>query len=160
MATENNIGDVLFVSAALPATNDPAGFEALAWTRVQGVQEGPQFGIEHADIDVPDIGTGFDVGLKGAAKGVATSVMCRDLGASDPGQAILKTQAEDPQGEISMKWAKPTTANAAPVSGDPVQYAQGFVKDYQENKPTTTSYRGFSVAFRQNGLTVYATEPV
>jgi len=49
-------GSKLYVSSALPATHDQAGFEALSWTLVKEVSEIGEYGreydaIEHAPID-------------------------------------------------------------------------------------------------------------
>lgn len=163
MATRNNIGKTLYVAKALPATNDDTGFEALTWVQVKGLQVLPQLGISHADIEVPDLGTGFTKTNKGAATGVESTMSFRRVD-SDEGQADLKEQAEDAQGELSVKIVTGSGTDSGdgpePVSGDAVQYAQGVCKNYQEIQGDTTTHEGFTVAFRQNELTVDAEEPV
>ncbi len=156
--TENGIGYTIYFSASLPATNDATGFEALTWTEATGMQEAPQFGITHANIDIPDLTSGFTKGVKGAASGTESSIPFREVD-SDTGQALAKTIAEDEDGICSVKLAKGSGASGAVTTGDPVEYAQGYLKDYQWNKPTTTSHEGFSVAFKQNDFSVIATEP-
>lgn len=160
--TRNHIGKTLYVAQALPATNDSTGFEALTWVQVKGLQVLPQLGVSHADIEVPDLSTGFTSTLKGAATGVESTMAFRTV-AADAGQVDVKEQAVDAQGEMSIKIVTgsgtDTGDGPAPVSGDAVQYAQGICKNYQEIQGDTTNYEGFSVAFRQNDFTVDATEP-
>lgn len=161
--TRNNIGKTLYVAKALPATNDDTGFEALTWVQVKGLQALPQLGVSHADIEVPDLATGFTSTNKGAATGVESTMSFRRVD-SDTGQADIKEQAEDGQGVMSVKIVTgsgtDTGDGPAPVSGDAVQYAQGIAKNYQEIQGDSTTHEGFTVAFRQNALTIDATEPV
>lgn len=154
---QNNIGRTLYISDALPATNDAAGFEALTWTRVNGEIRLPQLGVDHGVIDVPFL-DGFTVGLKGAGAGV-DATMEFSIVSGDSGQSTLQTQADDSGGVLSIKIGRGSGTAGALVTGDPVQYAQGFVRGYQENEITNTTYEGFTVTFRQNDFTVTATEP-
>lgn len=159
MAVQNHLGLTIYVSAALPATNDAAGFEALTWAKASGWVELPQFGISNETIDVPDGESGFTAGVKGAGSGVDTTMSFSIDGSLDSGQTIIRDQADDQQGEIAIKIVRGSGTDNAPETGDPVQYAQGFAHSYQENQGTTTSYEGFTTGFRQNGLTIQATEP-
>jgi len=158
--TRNHIGKTFYVSAALPATNDAAGFEALSWTEVKGLQQLPQLGVSHANIDVPDLKSGFTSGIKGAATGVDASAAFRFLDSSDPGQVILKDQANHAQGNISVKIGTGSGTDNALTSGDTVQYAQGYAHSYQEMQGDSTTHEGFTVSFHQNDFTVDGTEPV
>ena len=156
--TENHIGKTLYVADALPATNDAAGFEALNWTKVNGLQQAPQLGITHAGIEVPDLESGFTRNLKGAGQGVSSQMQFRDV-PDDTGQEMLETQANDGQGLLSVKLVKGSGADNAPQAGDPVQYAQGNVGSYQPIQPNVTNHQGFEVTFQQNDFTVKADEP-
>jgi hypothetical protein len=161
--TRNHIGKTLYVAQAVPATNNAAGFEALTWVRAKGVQVLPQLGITHSDIDVDDVGTGFTKGGKGAARGIESTMTFRMI-TGDAGQEDIREQAEDSQGYMSVKivtGSGPDDADGVPtvVTGDPVQYAMGICKNYQETQGDTTTHEGFTAAFRQNGKTVNATEP-
>lgn len=158
--TGSHIGKTIYVASALPATNDAAGFAALTWVKVNGVQVLPQLGVSHANIDVPDLQTGFTKGLKGAGSGNDSTMTFRDV-ASDTGQGNLRTAADagGDEGIMSIKIVKGSGAGEAPVAGDPVQYAQGYVHSFVEIQGDTTTHEGFSVNFKQNGLTVDATEP-
>lgn len=158
MATQNNIGKTLYISAALPATNDATGFEALSWTQVKGVQSLPQLGVSGANIDVPDLQTGFTAGVKGAMSGNESTATFRKV-AGDTGQALAETTANSPQGLCSVKIVRGSGANQAPEAGDPVQYAQGYLNSFLEIQGDTTTHEGFSVSFKQNDFTVDATEP-
>lgn len=162
MATRNNIGKTLYVAQALPATNNAAGFEALSWVQAKGVQVLPQLGVTHESIEVPDLATGFTASNKGAASGVESTMSFR-LIAADAGQIDIREQSDDNQGVMSVKIVTGSGTDAgdgpAPETGDPVQYAQGYAHSYQENQGDTTTHEGFTVSFRQNALTVNATEP-
>lgn len=160
MATQNHIGKTIYVVAALPATNTEAGFEALTWVKAAGVQQTPQLGVSHANIDVEDLESGFTAGVKGAATGMDSQMAFRDMGAGtmDAGQAIIKAQANNQRGPMSVKIVDGSGINGAPVAGDPVQYAQGYAHSYQENQGNVSNFKGFTANFKQNALTVDGTE--
>lgn len=157
--SRSNIGKTLFISAALPATNNAAGFEALAWTPVAGMVNGPQFGYQHATIEIPDLQSGRGTAVKGMGTGADSSMAFRTV-ISDSGQALLKTTADSPQGTVSVKLARGTGTGNAVVAGDQVEYAQGFLHSFTLNAADESSYEGFTVSFRQNAEHVAATEPV
>lgn len=150
----------IFISAATPATNDAAGFEALPWTRVAHPVTGPALGVTHANIDVPNLETGFTLGAKGAGSG-SDSTMAFAKVDSDTGQALLKTlcDAGGAEGYGSIKIARITTPGGTPAVGAEVQYATGYFHSFTEIAADTASYEGFSANFKQNGLTVDDTEP-
>lgn len=154
------IGTTLYISTTLPATNDAAGFAALTWTKVNGLQTAPQFGVSHNDIPVPDLQTGFTSGVKGAGTGNDSTMTFRAV-AGDTGQAALRTAADagGDGGNIAVKVGIGSGTAQALVTGDPVQYAQGYVHSYVENQRTDSTHEGFSVNFRQNALTIEDTEP-
>lgn len=160
MATRNHIGKTLYISPALPATHDTAGFEALTWTKVNGIQSLPQLGFEGANIDVADLQTGVTDGVKGAMSGVEATFACRKVSA-DAGQALVKTTAESPQGIGSIKIGRGSGADEALATGDPVQYAQGYFNGYKEMQGDTTTHEGFECTFRQNvGPAIEDVEPI
>lgn len=156
--TNNHIGKSIFVATAHPATNDTAGFEALTWVEADGAITHPQLGVTHNMIDIPDLKTGFNKAVKGAGQGVDTTMTFRNVD-SDTGQANILTAAIDEDGIMSIKIVDGSGTDNAPVTGDPVEYAQGFAHSYQPNQGTTDGYEGFQVGFRQNDFTVTGTEP-
>lgn len=158
--TGSHIGKTIYVAEAVPATNDAAGFAALTWVKANGVQTLPQLGVSHNNIDVPDLQTGFTAGIKGAGSGNDSTATFRMV-AADAGQADIRglANAGGTLGAGSIKIVKGSGAAQAPVAGDPVQYAQGYFHSYIEIQGDDTSHEGFSVNFKQNALTVDATEP-
>lgn len=160
MSTRNHIGKSLFFSATLPATNDAAGFEALTWTELEYTQSLPQFGVTHANIDVPDLKSGFTSGVKGAASGDNTTGSCRIVdSALTTAQAAFKAICESAGGNIALKIGTGSgTANAL-VATDPVSYAQGYVHSYKPVQATDSAHEGFTYGFKQNAPTVDDEEP-
>ncbi|OWV44206.1 hypothetical protein [Mameliella alba] len=165
MAGENNISATLYVANAVPATNDAAGFEALTWTKVDVLIEEPQFGSSGEGIDTPNLSTGYTAAVKGARSGMSSPIIVRyDANATQTGYDLLKTIAKSSAGLCSVKigygtgTVDPLTGPAL-TSGDEVIYAHGVALDYQRNKGTTTSYKGYQVTFRQNAPEVEDTEP-
>lgn len=158
--TGSHIGKTIYVAEALPATNDAAGFAALTWVKANGVQTLPQLGVSHNNIDVPDLQTGFTAGIKGAGSGNDSTATFRMV-AADAGQADIRglANAGGTLGAGSIKIVKGSGVAQAPETGDPVQYAQGYFHSYIEIQGDDTSHEGFSVNFKQNALTVDATEP-
>lgn len=150
----------IFVTAGVPATNDAAGFEALSWTRVEHPVTGPSFGLTHANIDIPNLETGFTEGAKGAGSGQDSTMSFANV-TGDAGQALLKTLAEagGASGYGSIKIARILVAEGDPATGAAVQYATGYFHSYTENAADTTSYEGFSANFKQNAPAINATEP-
>lgn len=161
MASENHLGTTYYVSAALPATNDATGFEALTWTELGDVMQGPQLGYEHEQIDIPaTLKNAYVKSVKGPGKGVDTPIQCLyDPTSVDAGQAIVIAAADDDDGHLSIKAAKGSGTDNAVQTGDPVTYAQGYAHSYLPNQATSTSYEGFSVSFRSNAKSVTDTEP-
>lgn len=158
--TANLIGTTIWGAAAVPATNDAAGFEALTWVQIKGLQTAPVLGVSHANTDIPDLQSGFTKGAKGAGTGDDSEATFRKV-AGDPGQALIETAANDPQGIFSVKIVKRGSgADNMPAAGDAVEYAQGYTHSFKDNQATDSNHEGFSVNFKQNDSTVKATEPV
>jgi len=156
--TQNFIGQTIYVAEAYPSANTSTAFEALTWVKVEGLITLPQLGVTHSMIDVPDLQTGFTGAVKGAGQGVDTTATFRDVPA-DAGQEDIKTAADSQAGILSVKIVDGSGTAQAPVSGDPVRYAQGIAHSHQPNQGDNASYEGFSVGFRQNAPTIVATEP-
>ena len=94
-------GSLLYVSAALPSTEDQTGFEALTWTQVTEVTEIGEYGkewdsIEHAPVDTRKVET-----IKGNYRNGGVGLSIGSV-PSDTGQGILLT-ASDADADISFK---------------------------------------------------------
>ena len=160
--TRSNIGKTLYIATALPANNDAASFEALTWVQVKGVQTLPSLGITHGGIDVSDLGTGFTRGIKGAASGKDSTFTFHKID-GDAGQASAKERAEEAAGLGAIKIVAGSGTDSghgpAPVAGDPVEYAQGYFHSFEKNEGSDTTHEGASVSFKQNAISVEATQP-
>ena len=154
---QNDIGKTMYLAMEHPATNDAAGFEALAWVKVNGIQSIGERGIAHEGIDVPDLQTGFTSQVKGGGAGMDTTLVFRKVD-DDTGQMNMKTMAEGDDGNVSIKLVEGSDANQEPVAGDPVEYAWGIAHSYRPREASISSYKGFSVIFRNNALWIDTTE--
>jgi hypothetical protein len=162
MTTANQIGLTLYGVAGLPATNNKAGFEALTFVQLKGTQMLPSFGVTHGNIDVSDLGTGFTSGVKGAATGSDSTFTFHGTGA-DTGVATAIVAANNEAGLYSLKIVRGTGTDSgdgpAPVAGDVVQYAQGYLHSYVLNPKDDASFEGGTINFKQNDVTVDDVEP-
>lgn len=155
---KSHIGKTCYVASALPATNDATGFEALTWVKVNGFQSHGSLGMTRDNIDSPNLQTGIRHGLKGAGSGREVPFVFFDVD-GDTGQGNLKTLAADAEGLCSVKIVHGSGINQAPVEGDPVEYAQGYIKDIEPREANDSTDAGFTANFKQNAATVVATQP-
>ena len=158
--TRSHIGKTLWIAMAAPATEDASGFAALTWVKVNGVQTLPQLGVSHNNIDVPDLESGFTRGVKGAGTGNDSTATFRMV-AGDTGQGNIRTLANagGTGGIGSVRITRGTGADGAPAAGNELQYATGYFHSYVEIQGDDSTHEGFSVNFKQNGLTIDATFP-
>jgi hypothetical protein len=162
MTTLNQIGLTLYGVAGVPATNNKAGFEALSFVQLGGVQMLPSFGVTHTNIDVSDLGTGFTEGVKGPATGNDSTFTYHGIPTAS-GIATAITAANAQAGAYSLKIVRGSGTDSgngpAPVAGDVVQYAQGYLHTYVLNPKDDTSFEGGTISFKQNAVTVDDVQP-
>ncbi|OWK32297.1 hypothetical protein [Sphingomonas mucosissima] len=114
-------GTTLAISAALPASQNVAGYAALSFTEINGLDKIGTFGSTPSKVTFTP--------LKGATQKHKGSVDYGALGPTmahdedDAGQALLRTAADDQLGEYSFRVAYPDGAK---------RYFQGKVFGYQE----------------------------
>lgn len=158
--TRSHIGKTLWIAMAHPATHDAAGFAALSWVKVNGVQTLPQLGISHNNIDVPDLESGEVMGLKGAATGKDSVTSFRKV-PNDTGQGNIRTLADTPGGggNGSIRITRGSGVGGAPAAGNELEYAKGYFHTFDPIQGDDSTHEGFSVNFKQNGLTVDAAFP-
>lgn len=160
MATRNHLGKSLFFSAALPAANTSAAFEALTWLELEYGQSYPQFGITHSNVDVPDLKSGRTKGVKDMAAGVDSQGACRiEDSALTTNQATFRDLCKSAGGNVALKIGTGSGTDNAMVTGDPVVYAEGYVHSYQQAQATGGASEGFTYNFKQNEDEIEATEP-
>jgi hypothetical protein len=162
MTTSNQIGLTLYGVAGVPATNNTAGFEALTFAQLKGTQLLPSFGVTHGNIDVSDLGTGFTSGVKGPGTGNDTTFTFHGTGA-DAGMAAAIVAANGQDGLFSLKIVRgsgtDTGDGPAPVSGDVVSYAQGYLHTFALNPKDDSSFEGGTINFKQNDVTINDVQP-
>ena len=162
MTDKSNIGLTLYGVSGNPATNNKAGMESLTFVQLKGVIDIPVFGVTHNSIAVPDTATGFDGSVKGAASGKDVPFTYRGDG-TDTGIATAIVAAGIRPGSFTLKIVVGTGADSGdgpiPVTGDVVQYAQGYLHNYEENAKNGTTFQGGSINFMQTAITVDDVEP-
>lgn len=96
-AAQTAAGSKLYVSAALPATYDKTGFEALTWVEVGEVTEIPQHGKNYNIVNHSPLGTRQIIKRKGSYDNGAMDIpYAYDLSATpDAGQALLLSALDD-----------------------------------------------------------------
>jgi hypothetical protein len=146
MSASTDIGATLAFASGAPATFDSAGYGAMSFTTVSHLVSLPEIGTSDATIAAPDLTSGYTQTLKGASTGKAGTVMVRDEGDSDAGQAAVQT-ASATTAENSFKL---TYANGSII------YITGPVMNWKRNAATDTSYAGFSFDIFNNHREVYA----
>lgn len=106
MAYESSVGAYIEVSAALPATEDQAGYEALTWTKVNGLTNLGEFSKVWSMATAVLLDSGLTIKRKSSFdNGSLAAQMLRDI--SDAGQGILSTAADSSNGLISIKVVEP-----------------------------------------------------
>lgn len=165
--TKSHIGKSVYYAAGAPATNDATGFEALTWIKVPGYQGGFQFGLNHENIDVPDMEQGDQKTSRGMASYPDSTGTFRYRSETTlrEGQDTFLGVVEAPGSPThSLKIIRATgTANTDggrdPATGDQVEYAQGYFHSPMDFEQTATTHEGFSVTFKQNERQVKAVNP-
>ena len=154
-----NIGVRVYHAPAAPATNTSAGFEALAWTEVAFPGLRPALGgSEHQLVSADNLATGYTVNAKGIANYPAVPLAFTDV-ENDAGQTALIAACIDAQGVGSIKVIQTSGAANAPVTGDPVKYAQGFYHGYLPTEGSAATASGFTATFQPTADTVSAAQP-
>lgn len=126
-----NIGTVLAVSAAAPATSDLAGYGALTYTEVTGVATVPEIGPSAAVVSQADLKDGVVLKGHGEIDFGGGTVQMRDL-PNDAGQGILKT-AQSAQAIISVKVTRSTGL---------IEYFRAIVMSYRRSEAGTGNFPG------------------
>lgn len=162
--TKSHIGKSFHYAVAAPATNDPAGFQALTWVKVPGYSGGFQFGGTHADIDNPDMEQGKNPTLRGMVSfNESTGQFRRRDGAEGEAQddfiELIRAGLVN-----SIKIARGSGSAMADggrevVEGDQVEYATGYFKADMDEPQTDNTREGFGIPFKQNDYSVKSTQP-
>ena len=153
MSVDNHINKAFYVASAHPATDNVAGFAALTWIEVEGLQILPQLGRTHAINHISDLKAGEKIPNKGAAQGQDSTATFYTV-AGDAGQTALKTICDDADGIMSIRIVQLSGPDAAPGTGDAVEYAKGVGHSFLPNQGDDSNEDGFTVGFAQHGPTV------
>lgn len=131
MATQPTTGIVFSVSAATPATDDQAGYEALTFTEVGELLTIPAFGADTQVITYEPLKDGITKKDKGFIN-YGSQALVAVMDTEDAGQIIMISAAEGANKlvEHSFKLEYPL--------GE-VRYYQGKVFSYQEEPGSSNS---------------------
>ena len=139
-------GTVFAISAALPATHDIAGFEALSFTAVGEIVDGGSGGKTYNKVDHSPLGEREVLSVKGSyTQGTRDLLLGRDI--NDAGQAIV-LDALDSDAAYSFQI---TFQN-----GD-INYVTATVDSYTDDIGTIDSIVGSSVSTAQCNPTIRLT---
>lgn len=154
-SVENHLNKAIFIASAHPATHDAAGFAALTWVQVNGLQILPQLGRTHDVNYVDDLTAGEKVPVKGAAQGQDTTGTHYTV-EGDQGQVNLKNACDDGSGVIAVRIVQLDGPDAAPTTGNKVEFAKGLARSFLPNQGDSSNHDGFTWQFAQHGTTVAA----
>lgn len=131
MAKQPNTGIIYSLSAAEPATQDQAGYDALTYTEVGELTNVPAFGASVAVIESNPLKTGVTEKYKGF-KNYGSVSFDMDLDDADAGQQLLIEGADGANDAVrySHKLLYP--------NGE-VRYFQGQIFSFTENPGGTNS---------------------
>lgn len=87
------VGSSIFISAALPATFDVTGYDALTWIEIDEVDDIPEYGSDSSVITRTPLKDGITRKRKGAAN-FGSFAPNGALVEGDPGQAAVKNAAK------------------------------------------------------------------
>jgi hypothetical protein len=145
--TTISIGATIVLALGKPATEDAAGYEALASpVEVGEVVSIGTMGDTSEDVAVTKLKDGRTEHFNGAKDGGAVPVSYVDE-AADPGQAFVELHSNT-NVTVSAK-----VTDAAGVE----RWSYGRLANFQGMEKTATSYDGHSFEFRRNSGTVKIT---
>jgi hypothetical protein len=137
MAFKTNAGTMLYVSAALPTTNDETGFSALTWTQVKEVESIVPPSDAFSDVTFTSLEDNMTRHVKGVNDPTALTA---SLGydSADAGQNILFT-ALSSKNAYSFKIA---------YDDDENRYCQGRVFELTDSGGTNSDVVKLSLSVR------------
>jgi len=121
-----NIGTVVSVSAALPATETDTDYAGLTWSEVTGVSSLGEIGASFEILNHVDLKDGVTRKAKGAKNNGDPALQYRIV-EGDAGQGILITALDSPD-PISMKVVRPSGR---------IQYCQAIVASAPDSEATS-----------------------
>ena len=142
MAATTNVitaaGTVFAISAALPATHDPAGFAALSFTDIAELVDGGSAGKTFNIVSHSPLGEREVLNLKGSFdQGTRTLQLGRDV--VDPGQVLLLAALESDD---------PFSFSITYQNGD-IDYLTARVTSYTDDIGTIDTIVGATTAIQQ-----------
>ena len=133
----NQIGGVLSISAAAPATYDETGYDALTWTEIGGVISIPERGDTSELIQVNDLKTGRTLKANGVLDYAEIVIpLIRDD--TDAGQVIVKAN-KNTNTLVSIRYED----NAGKQEN-----VTGYVANLLPSEASAETFSGTSFAFR------------
>lgn len=141
MAT--NIGTVLAVVAAKPATQSKSGFSALSFIDIEGTLSVPILGMTQASITSNLLKSGLTQHSHGTRTIGEKTIPFKEV-SPDAGMTIVRANAGAEQ-ECSFKIT---------YASGRIGYFFGLIADLQENEATTETEAGGTFVIRPNSLYV------
>ncbi len=130
MSNITNIGTVVSVSAAAPATLDQAGYEALTFSEVEGVSSLGEFGPSYEVLNHTDTKDGITQKAHGALSYGDPALQYRIID-DDAGQIIINAALAN-RATMSVKITRPSGL---------VQYVQAIVSSAPDSEANAAATR-------------------
>jgi len=143
----SNIGTEVYISSALPATDDQAGYEALTWTEVGGVLTFGEVGSTTSEVSYDLLKSGLTITEKGPTQ-YGKPVLTYVKRPGDTGQAAVVAAAEaSNNADVALKVVRP--------DGE-IEYFQANVMGdkYSEANPTSARSKTHNVAINSKPVVV------
>lgn len=140
---DTSIGTTLHVSTAAPATEDEAGYAALTWVEIGGIQSIGEKGDDAEDVTFTGLKTGRTEHSIGAIDGGVLAVSCKNI-LADAGQVIVKS-GDNNDVDHSFKMTDP--------DGTLFNF-QGKLASGKYSEKTASAYEGYDFETRVNTATV------
>ena len=141
---DTSIGTTISVSAALPATENDTGYEALTFTEILGVVSIGEKGDDAEDVTLSLVKTGRQEHSIGTIDGGILAVGCKEL-AADGGQVIIKAGMHS---DVDHSFQIVDSVTGAS------QYFFGRIANGKKTEKTASAYEGYNFEIRINSDTI------
>lgn len=142
--SNTDIGTTIAIATGLPSTFTEAGYEAMTWVNIVGLQTIGELGNDHETITVSDLTAGRIRTLKGAAVGstVPFTIRAPLAGETATGQTNVKAACDAVSGAENSLRITDASGNS--------EYISGVFMSWKRTERSTASYEGYTFSVTTN----------